>query len=198
MLRKETIKMKKLLLTAAAAITLVSPLISASAYAQTGSRYGQQQPPQTQPQPPAPQYQNGGNQNQNGGYQNRDDRNDNRDVRRDERGARQAWRDDRHDARWDDSRHNGYYLNNRWHNGPPPARYGNDYNRRHITLGYKPWQRGQHLGYYNNRYAEVDYRTSHLNRPPRGYHWVRDDGGDYLLAAIAGGLIAQVIINSGR
>ena len=46
---------------------------------------------------------------------------------------------------------------------------------------------------------QVDYRTNRsLRQPPRGYHWVRNDGGDYLLAAIAGGLIAQVILNSSR
>ena len=33
-------------------------------------------------------------------------------------------------------------------------------------------------------------------RRPRGYHWVRDHDGDFLLAAVVGGLIAQVILNS--
>lgn len=103
-------------------------------------------------------------------------------------------------ARCDESRHNGYYDNGRWYCGPPPSdRYNNDrYGRNRITLGYRPWARGQRLGYYQGRYAEVDYRERNLRRPTRGYHWVRNDSGDYLLAAIAGGLIAQVILNSGR
>jgi Ni/Co efflux regulator RcnB len=37
-----------------------------------------------------------------------------------------------------------------------------------------------------------------MRPPPRGYHWVRNDSGDYLLAAIAGGLITQVIITRDR
>lgn len=50
-----------------------------------------------------------------------------------------------------------------------------------------------------DRAATVDSRTNRsLRQPPRGYRWVRNDGGDYLLAAIAGGLIAQVILNSSR
>ena len=97
--------------------------------------------------------------------------------------------------RWDESQHNGYYQGNRWHYGPPPAdRYG----RSDYSLGYHPWARGQRLGYYNNRYAEVNYRDERLRKPPRGYHWVRDDRGDFLLAAVLTGLIAQVVFESSR
>lgn len=112
------------------------------------------------------------------------------------RDRRQSWRDSRNDARWDDNRHNGYYRNSQWTFGPPPeGRYGRD----DVVYGYQPWQRGERLGYYQGRYSEVDYRTDRrLRQPPRGYHWVRNDSGDYLLAAIAGGLIAQVILDSTR
>lgn len=109
------------------------------------------------------------------------------------RDRRQSWRESDAQRGWDDARYNGYYSNNQWTYGRPPE------GARGVTLGYQPWQRGQRLGYYDGRYAEVDYRSnSGLTPPPRGYHWVRNDSGDYLLAAIAGGLIAQVIINSGR
>lgn len=109
------------------------------------------------------------------------------------RDRRQAWRDSNAQARWDDTRYNGYYVNDRWTFGQPPQ------DMRGVTLGYKPWQRGERLGYYNGRYAEVDYRSaSGLRAPPRGYHWVRNDSGDYLLAAIAGGLIAEVILSNSR
>ncbi|UPT64228.1 MAG: RcnB family protein [Hyphomonadaceae bacterium JAD_PAG50586_4] len=109
------------------------------------------------------------------------------------RDRRQSWREDRADARWDDTRYNGYYRNNTWSYGPPSG------DMRGVVYGYQPWQRGQRLGYYDGRYQEVDYRSNRsLRPPPRGYHWVRNDGGDYLLAAIAGGLIAQVILNSTR
>jgi Ni/Co efflux regulator RcnB len=112
------------------------------------------------------------------------------------RDRRQSWRDGRSDARWDDGRHNGYYRNNQWTFGPPPSNLSN---RNDIVYGYQPWRTGERLGYYQGRYSEVDYRADRrLRAPPRGYHWVRNDSGDYLLAAIAGGLIAQVILNSTR
>jgi Ni/Co efflux regulator RcnB len=112
------------------------------------------------------------------------------------RDRRQSWRDARNDSRWDDSRYNGYYRNNVWTYGAPPE---GRYSRGEIVYGYQPWQRGQRLGYYEDRYQEVDYRShDNLRPPPRGYHWVRSDGGDYLLAAIAGGLIAAVILNNTR
>ncbi|MES1200018.1 MAG: RcnB family protein [Pseudomonadota bacterium] len=63
---------------------------------------------------------------------------------------------------------------------------------------HAPWARGQRLGAYNGRYAQVDYRSQHLRTPPRGYHWVRSDDGDFLLAAVATGLITQVILSGGR
>lgn len=112
------------------------------------------------------------------------------------RDRRSSWRDTRHDARWDDRQHNGYYVNGQWTFGPPPE---GRYRRNDVVYGYQPWQRGQRLGYYQGRYSEVDYRTDRrLDRPPRGYHWVRSDSGDFLLAAIATGIIAQVILASTR
>ncbi len=112
------------------------------------------------------------------------------------RDRRQSWRDARNDARWDESRHNGYYRNNIWTYGPPPE---GRYARGEVVYGYQPWQSGQRLGYYQGRYSEVDHRTNRsLRTPPRGYHWVRNDSGDYLLAAIAGGLITAVILNNTR
>lgn len=111
------------------------------------------------------------------------------------RDRRQNWRDGRANAGWDDRRHNGHYRNNQWTFGPPQGGYERD----DVIYGYQPWQRGQRLGYYQDRYQEVDYRTDRrLRPPPRGYHWVRNDSGDLLLAAVAGGLIAQVILASSR
>jgi Ni/Co efflux regulator RcnB len=43
-------------------------------------------------------------------------------------------------------------------------------------------------------YVVNDWRGNHLNAPPRGYQWV-GVGGDFVLAAIATGLIAQIISN---
>ena len=49
--------------------------------------------------------------------------------------------------------------------------------------------------YRGRQYVVDDWRGHHLNPPPRGYHWVQT-GGDYVLAAIATGVIASVILNS--
>lgn len=48
----------------------------------------------------------------------------------------------------------------------------------------------------HNRYAVVDdWRGHRLNQPPRGYHWVQT-GGDYVLVAIATGIILQLMLNN--
>jgi Ni/Co efflux regulator RcnB len=39
-----------------------------------------------------------------------------------------------------------------------------------------------------------DWKARHLRRPPRGYHWVSVNG-DYVLAAIATGVIADLLLN---
>lgn len=109
--------------------------------------------------------------------------------------SRKNWRDTKKGARFNSNHHNGYYANGYWHYGAPKQSY---YNQRGFSLGYHPWQRGQKLGNYNRRFEEVDYRNHNLRAPPRGYRWVRDDRGDYLLAAIVGGLIAEVVLNSLR
>lgn len=159
--------MKRLLVTAMAAVTLVGPL--AMTTPAMAKDYG---------------------------YQRVDDRRDWRDNRRDER--RDDRRDDRRnynqgyrEGRWDAQRHNGYTYNNRWYYGAPPAAY---YGRPGFQPGYHSWRRGERLppGYH---YQVVDYRRYNYAPPPRGYHYVRDDRGDVILAAIATGIIASVILN---
>ncbi len=60
------------------------------------------------------------------------------------------------------------------------------------------WRRGQRMGYNDwNGASPIDYREHHLRQPPRGYEW-RESNGQYVLAAVATGLIASIILNSGR
>lgn len=116
------------------------------------------------------------------------------------------WNNDR-DHRWDRDRnnrdyryerrqhynsryHNGYYIGRAWRFGPPPA---HAYRMRDFHPGYKQWKRGDRLGYYKGRYREVDHRAYRMKAPPRGYHYVQDDRGDIILAAIATGVIAAII-----
>jgi Ni/Co efflux regulator RcnB len=47
------------------------------------------------------------------------------------------------------------------------------------------WKRGEH----------IDYRAQHLREPPQGYEW-REVDGNYVLAAVATGVIASVVAAS--
>jgi Ni/Co efflux regulator RcnB len=51
------------------------------------------------------------------------------------------------------------------------------------------------MQYRSNRYVVDDWRGHHLSAPPRGYHWVQS-GGDYILVAIATGVIMQLLLNN--
>ncbi len=59
------------------------------------------------------------------------------------------------------------------------------------------FRRGQRLPieYRHRQYVVDDWRGYHLSAPPRGYHWVQT-GGDYVLVAIATGVILQLILNN--
>lgn len=101
----------------------------------------------------------------NGHYKQDDRRNDRRDWDRDHR------RNDRHDDRRGyDGDHRGAGPDHRW------------------TKGYRVPQQ-----YRGPQYVVQDWRGHRLSAPPRGYHWVQY-GGDYMLVAIATGVIAQLIL----
>jgi Ni/Co efflux regulator RcnB len=64
----------------------------------------------------------------------------------------------------------------------------------HDWHGHK-WHKGERVpAEWQGHDREVDWHHEHLRRPPHGYHWVRDDDGNYLLAALAGGAIASIIM----
>lgn len=59
------------------------------------------------------------------------------------------------------------------------------------------WARG---GYYYGRgyaptYVVHDYGHYGLRHPPRGYGWRRSDTGEFLLVALATGIIADIILS---
>ncbi|MFM5895250.1 MAG: RcnB family protein [Novosphingobium sp.] len=97
-------------------------------------------------------------------------------------------RDDRHDR----GRHNGW----RDHRGRNWAYYGGNYGYD----GYDGrWRVGQRFPYYNNQaYVVSDYDYYGLPAPRRGYRYYRDNNGDIVLAAIAGGVIGLIIGSAGR
>jgi Ni/Co efflux regulator RcnB len=49
--------------------------------------------------------------------------------------------------------------------------------------------------YRDNRYVVTDWQSEHLREPPRGYHWVRSDNGDFLLVAISTGVITDLMLS---
>ena len=95
----------------------------------------------------------------------------------------------RAEQRWDDNRYNGYWMNNRWSYGPPPSAY---YREPGYRPGHAPWRRGAYLPDHYRGFVVDEYWRYHLRRPPYGYHWVRV-GDDYLLVALASGLIFDII-----
>jgi Ni/Co efflux regulator RcnB len=59
------------------------------------------------------------------------------------------------------------------------------------------WKKGYHMQSADwGRAERVDnYRDYHLSTPPHGYEW-REVDGNYVLAAIATGVIASVVVAS--
>lgn len=98
------------------------------------------------------------------------------------------------DGNWDPGQHNGYMWNGRWHYGRPPA---NVIGQRGYSAGWHQWRRGDRMPQdFRTRYVVVDdWRGHHLRQPPRGYHWVRDDRGQFILVGIATGVILSLILS---
>jgi Ni/Co efflux regulator RcnB len=111
-----------------------------------------------------------------------DRRDDRRDFRQDRRDDRRDFREERREDRRDfrhsrnDRRYNHHYYYN--------AR-GPEFRRG----GYIPYE------YRNRQYVVVQPHQHRLSAPPRGHQWVQV-GSDYVLIAIATGLIANLILNN--
>ncbi len=66
----------------------------------------------------------------------------------------------------------------------------------HAYVEHKEWRKGAKISHDDWARGEVvDYRTYHLRKPPSGYEW-REVDGNYVLAAVATGLIASAIVAS--
>ncbi|MBC8727723.1 RcnB family protein [Paraburkholderia sp. UCT2] len=63
-------------------------------------------------------------------------------------------------------------------------------------MPHADWRQGDRLPpeYRDHNYVVDDWRGHGLQPPPRGYHWVGVNG-DYVLAAIATGIIADVLFS---
>jgi Ni/Co efflux regulator RcnB len=75
----------------------------------------------------------------------------------------------------------------------------NDYDGHpHAYVQHQEWKRGYHMDHDTwDRGQRVDYQRYHLNRPPAGYEW-REVDGNYVMAAVATGIVASVIAASAR
>jgi len=70
--------------------------------------------------------------------------------------------------------------------------------QQHKYVRHNEWRKGAKMHRDDwNRGQRIDYRVYHLNAPPRGYEW-REVDGNYVLAAVATGVIANVIANALR
>jgi Ni/Co efflux regulator RcnB len=132
------------------------------------------------------------NQNDRGNSSQNDRGNWNQDNRANQ-SDRGNWNQDNRDRGGDRDRRDGYQARG-------GGRYGDEgYGGERRWDGAGPehsWHRGDRLPsrYRSHQYVVDDWRGHHLRQPPRGYHWVQS-GGDYVLAAIATGVIADLIIN---
>jgi Ni/Co efflux regulator RcnB len=69
-----------------------------------------------------------------------------------------------------------------------------DHHDNHAYVEHKEWKKGYHMKDEDWKRGEpVDYRTHHLKAPPRGYEW-REVDGNYVLGAVATGIIASAIV----
>ncbi|MEO7640269.1 MAG: RcnB family protein [Ramlibacter sp.] len=113
------------------------------------------------------------------GYQQRGERREARqEARSDVREARRDIREGRRDLRdARDDRRNDRHAGNYGARGPQFHRGG------HIPQEYR-----------SRQYVVSDWRGHHLSAPPRGHQWVQV-GSDYVLIAVATGLIANLLLN---
>ena len=71
---------------------------------------------------------------------------------------------------------------------------GHDGHDNHGYVHHEEWKKGATMRREDwERGEKVDYRQHHLKSPPRGYEWRQVDG-NYVLAAVATGVIASAIV----
>lgn len=116
-------------------------------------------------------------------------RNDRREDRINERRADR--RDHRLDHRWD--HRNSHRPDYRGHD---VYVYRSDGHRPIYNARGPQFRRGGYIPqeFRHRHYPVVNYRTYRLSAPPRGHQWVQV-GTDYVLIAMATGLIAHIVLN---
>lgn len=106
--------------------------------------------------------------------------------RRDDHHDRDDYRRDRRDyGHYDNRRGYGYGHGRGYYVVHDRGPRGDWYRRG----GYVPVQ------YRETQYVVSDWRGERLREPPRGYRWVRGDDNQFLLVAIASGVIADILLS---
>lgn len=68
-----------------------------------------------------------------------------------------------------------------------------DEHDNHQYVHHEEWKKGAKIRDEDwKRGEQVDYKAHHLRAPPRGYEW-REVDGNYVLAAVATGVISSVV-----
>jgi Ni/Co efflux regulator RcnB len=75
-----------------------------------------------------------------------------------------------------------------------PMSFAQDHHDEYVR--HDEWKKGYHMKSEDwHRAQPIDYRHYHLSAPPRGYEW-RSVDGNYVLAAVATGVIASAVVAS--
>ena len=76
------------------------------------------------------------------------------------------------------------------------AAFAQDHHDNAQYTRHDEWHKGARINQNDwNRGDQVDYRQAHLHAPPSGYEYRRVDG-NYVMAAVATGVIASLIVAS--
>ncbi|KAF1714229.1 hypothetical protein CSC74_16385 [Pseudoxanthomonas yeongjuensis] len=119
-------------------------------------------------------------------YQHNDRGYDRSDYRR---GDRDRYRDDDRRYGYRDRDYRDGRYDRRYYRPAPRVVYRPVYVAPRWVRGGRYYDRG-----YGPTYVVNDYYGYGLHAPPRGYYWRRSDAGDFLLVALATGIIADLVL----
>lgn len=79
------------------------------------------------------------------------------------------------------------------HHGDHRERDNGEHHDIQRAQEHRRWHRGGRIEHQDwDRGARIDYHEHHLHAPPPGYEW-RQVGSNFILAAVATGVIASII-----
>ena len=77
-----------------------------------------------------------------------------------------------------------------------PLAFAQEHHEDHHYVHHQEWKKGYHMRHEDwDRGTKIDYRHYHLHEPPHGYEW-REVDGNYVMAAVATGVISTIVAAS--